>query len=86
MSKKPWIWAACRSTVITRWTPAVTSMFATSLAVIGTRPSSLRSFRAYPKYGITAVTRPADARRSASMRIRSSIRLSFTWGHVDWTM
>src|SRR5436305_1130496 len=35
----------------------------TSLAVIGVRPSSLRSCRAYPKYGSTAVIRPAAAHR-----------------------
>ena len=46
MSKKPWIWAACRSRASTRSAPAVVSRSATSLAVMGTRPTSLRSCRA----------------------------------------
>ena len=37
MSKKPWIWSACRSIVSTRSTPTVSSMLATTLALIGTR-------------------------------------------------
>src|SRR5690606_25516271 len=36
MSKKPWIWSACRSTVSTRSKPAAAISLATSFAVIGT--------------------------------------------------
>ncbi len=46
MSKKPWIWAAWRSIVSSRSAPAVVIRLATSLAVIGTRGLSLRSWRA----------------------------------------
>ena len=46
MSKKPWICEACRSIVSTRSVPAVESRSATSLAEIGTRGLSLRSWRA----------------------------------------
>ena len=46
MSKKPWIWGACRSMVSTRWAPAVVSRLAISLAPMGTRGWSLRSWRA----------------------------------------
>src|SRR6266404_1780468 len=34
-SKKPWIWLACRTIVMTWSQPATASMLATSLAVIG---------------------------------------------------
>ena len=37
MSKKPWIWSACRSMVSTLFTPTACSMLATTLAEIGTR-------------------------------------------------
>src|SRR6476646_3910406 len=37
MSKKPWIWSACRSIVSTRATPTDVSMFATTFALIATR-------------------------------------------------
>ena len=46
MSKKPWIWPAWRSSVITRSAPARVMMLATSLAEIGVRPPALRSCRA----------------------------------------
>ena len=46
MSKKPWIWALCRSIVNMRLVPAALSRFATSFAEIGTRGLSLRSCRA----------------------------------------
>ena len=46
MSKKPWIWPACRSSVMTRSTPAWVIMLATSLAEIGAREPTLRSCRA----------------------------------------
>jgi hypothetical protein len=47
MSKKPWIWSACRSMVSTRSTPEATSMLATSLAAMGTREErERRSWRA----------------------------------------
>ncbi len=37
MSKKPWIWSACRSIVSSRATPTASSRLATTLALIGTR-------------------------------------------------
>jgi hypothetical protein len=47
MSKNPWIWSACRSTVSRRSTPEPAIMFATTLAVIGTRVArGRRSWRA----------------------------------------
>ena len=46
MSKKPWIWAACRSRVRTRSAPATVMRLATSLAEIGVRGPDLRSWRA----------------------------------------
>ena len=46
MSKKPWIWVACRSMVRTRVVPAVEMRSATSFAEMGTRGLSLRSWRA----------------------------------------
>ena len=46
MSKKAWICALCRSMVSTRLAPAAAMMLATSLAEIGTRGLSLRSWRA----------------------------------------
>ena len=60
-------------------------MLATSLAVIATRGWSLRSCRAYPKYGITAVVREADARRTASIMMKSSMMFS-AGGNVGWKM
>jgi hypothetical protein len=44
-SKNPWICDACRSMVITWSHPAICSMLATSLAVMGERDLSLRSCR-----------------------------------------
>ena len=44
--KKPWIWLACRSMVMTWLQPAVCSMFAMSFAVIGARDLSFLSWRA----------------------------------------
>jgi hypothetical protein len=52
--------------------PAVCSMLATSLAVMGARDRSFRSIREYGKHGITAVIRFADAVLHAEMRINSS--------------
>ncbi len=49
MSKKPWIWPACRSIVSIRSAPATVIRLATSLAEIGVRGPGLRSWRAYPK-------------------------------------
>ncbi len=46
MSKKPWIWPACRSRVSTRLAPASVMRLATSLALIGVRGAVLRSCRA----------------------------------------
>ena len=61
-------------------------MFATSFAAMATRVArGRRSWRAYPKYGTTAVTRFADARRQASVIISSSIKFS-AGGDVDGTM
>lgn len=40
MLKKPWIWDACKSMVMTWLAPATVSMLATSLAVIGARDLS----------------------------------------------
>ena len=60
-------------------------MFAISLALIATRGWSFRSCRAYPKYGITAVTRAALARLAASIRSSSSIMFS-AGGLVGWMM
>ena len=68
--------------VMTRFTPAAISMLATNLAPIATRGLSLRSWRAKPKYGITATMRFALARLAASMSIKSSSRLS-EGGKVD---
>ena len=65
--------------------PAAFSMFATSLAPMDTRGLSLRSWRAHPKYGSTAITLFAEARFAASIDRRSSIRLS-VGGKVDWRM
>src|SRR4029453_6153502 len=47
-SKKPWICPAWRSTVRTREAPAVVIRRATSLALMGTRGATFRSWRAYP--------------------------------------
>ena len=46
MSKNPWIWPACRSTVSTRSAPARVMRVATSLAEIGERDADFRSCRA----------------------------------------
>lgn len=70
----------------TRLTPAEVIKFATSFAEMGTRGWSLRSWRAYPKNGITAMMRPALARRAASTMMRSSITLWFDGGQVGWMM
>ena len=86
MSKNPCIWEACRSMVKTRWAPALVIKLATSFAEIGTRGRSFLSERAYPKYGITAVTRSADARMKASHIINSSIRCRSDGGQVGWTI
>src|SRR6218665_20011 len=52
MSKKPWIWSACKSMVSTRATPTACSMLATTLALIGTRVErGRRSWRAGPEGG-----------------------------------
>src|SRR5205809_296888 len=60
-------------------------MFAMSLALMATRGWSFRSWRAYPKYGTTAVVRAALARRAASIRNSSSIQFS-AGGLVGWMM
>ena len=65
--------------------PAALIMFATSLAPMDTRGLSLRSWRAQPKYGITAITLLAEARFAASIDRRSSMRLS-VGGKVDCRM
>ena len=38
----------CKSTLMMRLAPATSNMFASSLAVIGSRPSAFRSWRPYP--------------------------------------
>jgi hypothetical protein len=86
MLKKPWICPACRSTASTRVAPAAVSRSATSLAEIGVRGLTLRSCRAYPKYGINATMEPADARLRASIMMSSSIRLRFGGLQVDCMM
>ena len=60
-------------------------MLAISLALMATRGWSFRSWRAYPKYGITGVIRAALARRAASISNNSSIRFS-AGGFVGWMM
>jgi hypothetical protein len=82
--KNPWICAACKSTVITLWTPAVSSISATSLAEIGTLGAAFLSCLAYPKYGITALIIPAELLFKASTMINNSIKLSFVGAHVGW--
>src|SRR5438477_389347 len=49
MSKKPWIWAACRSSVMTRSTPDCVIRFATSFAEIGVREPFLADIDASPR-------------------------------------
>lgn len=46
MSKKPWIWGAWRSMAMTRSTPTLSKSPATSLALMGSRPSVCLSWRA----------------------------------------
>ena len=45
LRKKPWTWPACRSIVRIRSTPAVSSSWATSRAVIGSRSADFLSWR-----------------------------------------
>ena len=66
-------------------TPAAVRRFATSLAPIETLGLSLRSCRAHPKYGMTAITLSADALLAASIVRSSSMRFSLG-GKVDWRM
>src|SRR5262245_17078893 len=61
-------------------------MSATMLAVIGSRRPCRLSAREYPKYGMTAVTCAAEARRHASTKASSSIKWSLTGGEVGWMM
>ena len=56
--------------------PAVCSMLATSLAVMGARDLSFLSCRAYGKHGMTAVILRAEAVRQAFIMMRSSMRWS----------
>ena len=85
MLKNPWIWRVWRSIVRIRSAPEAVRRSAISLAAIGTRGLSFLSWRAYPKYGMTAVIREAEERRNASSRIRSSMMWSLTGEHVGWT-
>src|SRR6185295_3641307 len=62
--------------VSTRLAPAVANRSARRRAVMEIRGSSFLSLRAYGKYGRTAVTRRAEACRSASSRINSSTMFS----------
>src|SRR6266516_5909017 len=84
MLKKPWICGACRSIVSNRSVPDATSKSATSFDEMGTRGLSLRSCRAYPKYGSTAVIRFAEARLNASIIRNSSMRFESTGGPVGF--
>src|SRR5271157_2162148 len=86
MLKNPWICGACKSTTSARSAPAVVNRSATSFDEIGTRGLSLRSCRAYPKYGITTVIRRAEARFSASISSSNCIRCRSTGSHVGCTM
>ena len=70
---------------MTRFTPAAINMLATNLAPMATRGLSFLSWRAKPKYGITATMRLALARLAASININNSNKLS-EGGKVDWTM
>jgi hypothetical protein len=76
---------AWRSQVMTLSAPAALSMFATILAPIETLGLSFLSWRAHPKYGITAITLSADALLAASIVKSNSKRLS-VGGNVDWTI
>ena len=58
--------------------PAISSIFATSFAVMGALERSFLSCLAYGKHGKTAVMRLAEAILQALMVMRSSIKLSFT--------
>src|SRR5882724_6878765 len=80
MEKNPWICGECRSTVSTRFAPAVATRSARRRAVMEMRGSSFLSLRAYGKYGRTAVTRRAEACVSASSRINSSTMFSDSGG------
>ena len=68
-----------------RVAPAASSKLATNLAPIGTLGLSLRSWRAHPKYGITAVMCRAEARFAASIMSNNSIKLSAD-GKVEQTI
>src|SRR3954468_23587268 len=67
MSKKPWIWSACRSIVSTRATPTEVSMLATTLALIATRAErGRRSWRGAAE--VAGVAEVRDRRRDARRR------------------
>lgn len=66
--------------------PALSSILATSLAVMGPRLRSFLSCREYGKHGMTAVTRFADAILQALMAISSSISRSLTGSDAVWRM
>ena len=66
MSKKPWIWAACRSSVMTRSTPAWVIRLATSLAEIGVREPD---FAVLPGVAEIGDHRGDAARRRPAQRI-----------------
>uniref|UniRef100_A0A0A9GCT9 AW257883 n=1 Tax=Arundo donax TaxID=35708 RepID=A0A0A9GCT9_ARUDO len=52
---------------------------------MASRPWAFLSALAYPKYGMTIVIDRADARRHASIMMKSSMRFSLTGEHVGWT-
>src|SRR4051812_50064759 len=85
MSKKPWICPACRSIETNRSAPAEVIRSATRRAVMGVRGATLRSWRAYPKYGTTAVIEAGDARRGAAVMISSSLKGAVARGGGVWT-
>lgn len=71
--------------MITWLQPAVWSMLAINLAVMGARDLSFLSCLAYGKLGRTAVIRRAEAVLQALSMIRSSMRPSLmSLGLVDW--
>ena len=84
ISKKPWIWPACKSTVTTLSAPALAIKLDTNFAEIDVRGTTFLSCLAYPKYGITAVIFLAEDLFNASMHSNNSIRLSLAGDDTDW--
>ena len=72
MSKKPWIWPACRSMVSTRDAPAVVIRSATSLALIGTRGDD---FAVLPRVAVVRDHRGDALGRGAPERVEHQQQL-----------